>query len=250
MKRFLVALQFLTIFPVKSNSQIKKEDIAGSLFYFPVVGLVIGLTLAAMTLLFDFLPGLVLAALILGASVLITGGFHLDGFADTCDGFYGSRPRERILEIMRDSALGAMGAIGITVLLILKFALLVSIPREILWKWLILMAAFGRFSQVFACHITKYAREEGKARFFVEYAGKKQFFFGLIFTLGFFFFLANLKGIIAFFGALAAVYVFINYGKRKIGGMTGDTIGATSEIAEVLVLFLCLLLQRINLIIL
>ena len=237
MKRFWIALQFLTVLPVKIKSKIAEEEYARSLLYFPVVGMLIGLVLAGVTLLSGFLPNLVVGVLIVITSVFITGGIHLDGFADTCDGFYGLRSKEQILEIMRDSRVGTMGVVGLCCLLFLKVTLIVSIPREILWKLLIMMTVFARWSQVLACSTSDYARREGKARCFVEYDSKKELLVGSIFTVVLSFVLMKLRGGILLVICLLPILLFITYIKRKIGGMTGDTIGAVSEIAEVAVLF-------------
>ncbi|MFH1190715.1 MAG: adenosylcobinamide-GDP ribazoletransferase [Candidatus Omnitrophota bacterium] len=237
MRSFLIALQFLTIFPVKIKSEIKNEDFGLSLLYFPFVGLAIGLVLSSSAILFSFLPVLAKAALILTVSVIITGGIHLDGFADTCDGFYGNKPKEKILEIMRDSHIGAMGAMGLILLMLLKFSLIVNLQGVILWKVLIEMAVFSRWSQVLACGITYSARQEGKAKYFIEYLDKKILILGGIFTFTLFLLMAGLKGVFLFMLPFLCVLLFTRYIKRKIGGMTGDTIGAISEIAEVSVLF-------------
>lgn len=236
MRRFLIALQFLTIFPVKIRKDLKKEDFGKSLIYFPFIGMLIGLFLVLILYLFAFLPHLTTIVVILIASIVITGGMHLDGFADTCDGFYAGRSKEEILAIMRDSRIGTMGVIGIFCLLLLKFALLASIQENILWKPLIMMPLFARWVQLLLCYISKYAREEGKARFFIEYADWKSVIFGSLFSLGIFLLLTELKGLILFFLSTIAVFLFMCYVKKRLGGMTGDTIGATSEIAEVALL--------------
>lgn len=237
--RFLIALQFLTILPIKIKKGIKKEDFGKSLIYFPMVGLLIGILLTITAFVFGFLPPQVTAVIILVISIIITGGIHLDGFADTCDGFYGSKPKEKILEIMHDSQIGVMGVTGIVSLLLLKFTLIVNIPQDILWKSLIMMAVFARWSQVLACYMSKYARKEGKGKYFIKYAGKRELFVGILLTLGLSLLLMQIKGIIIFCISMFPIFLLINYIKRKIGGMTGDTIGAVSEIAEVLILLLC-----------
>lgn len=243
MKKFLIALQFLTILPIKIKSQIREKDLGGALIYFPIVGAFIGMFLVLILLVFDFLPHLVTAALVLIGSIIITGGIHLDGFADTCDGFYGTKNKEKILEIMRDSRTGVMGVIGVVSLLLLKFTLIASLPRDILYKALIMMAVFARWSVLFGCFTSNYARKEGKAKYFIEYNSKKEFLAGSIFTIVLFLLLMQTKGIILLGLSLLPVSLFINYIKRKIGGMTGDTIGATNEIAEVVVLFFALICQ-------
>jgi len=241
MKRFLIALQFLTILPVKIKGRIKDEYYGMALLYFPLVGLVIGIMLALIASIFSFLPNLVTGAFILLASILITGGIHLDGLADTCDGFYGSQPKDKILEIMRDSTIGAMGIMGVVALLLIKFTLFATIPRELLWRILIMAAVFSRWAQALACNIAPYPRKEGKALSFINYAKKDDLVLAGLFTAILFFIMAGLKAIPLFIINTVPVLLMINYSKKRIGGMTGDTIGAVSEIAEVAVLFFSLI---------
>lgn len=241
MKRFLIALQFLTILPIRLKSAIKEKDFGRSLLYFPLIGTLIGFLLSLTAFFLRFFPDLFMGTCILTVSVIITGGVHLDGFADTCDGFYGSRSREEVLKIMRDSRIGVMGVIGIVLLLLLKFTLILSIPRDSLWKSLILMAGFARWSQALSCLTSKYARQEGKAKFFIEYASQRDVLMGGLITFALFLLLAKLKGILMFASAFLCTLLSIQYVKRRIGGMTGDTIGAISEIAEVEILLLTLI---------
>ena len=242
MKRFLIALQFLTIIPFNIKRKIEEKDFGRSLIYFPIVGFLIGLFLAAIAYISAFLPPLVIGILILVTWTVITGGIHLDGFADTCDGFYGNRHKEDVLKIMRDSRIGTMGATGIMMLLLFKFAILSSIRSDDLWKVLIITVVFARWSQVFACSTSEYAREEGKAKYFLKYAKKTDMFIGALFIVILNWFLMGVKGIILFALLLATIFSFIQYVKRKIGGMTGDTIGATNEIAEASALLFSLIL--------
>lgn len=246
MKQFLIALQFLTILPVKITSEPKESDFGKSLLYFPVIGILIGLVLSTTVFLRSLLPNLVIGVIILIISIVITGGIHLDGFADTCDGFYGSNRKEKILQIMRDSRVGTMGVVGVVCLLLLKFTLIVSIPQRILWKVLIMMVVFARWSQVLACYISNYARKEGKAKYFIEHAGKKEFFMGILLTSGLFFLLMQIKGVLLFFISLVPILLLINCIKRRIGGMTGDTLGAVNEIAEVLILLFYVFCQKVD----
>lgn len=243
MKRFLIALQFLTIFPVRVKSEIENKDFGASLLYFPLIGLLIGLMLALSAFLLSPLPEYPKATLILLVSIIITGGIHLDGFADTCDGFYGNKPKEEILEIMRDSHIGVMGVIGIVSLLLLKLGLIIALPGAILWKALIVMAVFARWAQVLACGASYYVRREGKAKHFIEYARKKDVLIGGSFTLVLLSLLIQLKGLMLFFLSLLPVFLFLSYARKKIGGVTGDTIGAVSELSEVTILLLCVFCQ-------
>ena len=241
MKRFLIALQFLTILPFSIKGRIEDVDFGGSLAYFPIVGFLLGFFLSGIAYISAPLPPLVTSILILAAWTVITGSIHLDGFADTCDGFYGSRLREETLRIMRDSRVGAMGVVGVILLLLLKFSLIISIPRDVLWRSFVLMCCFSRWIQAASC-LLPYARDDGKAGLFIKYVRKKDIIIGGVFTIIVSCALFGLKGIIIFFGSLIPALIFIRYVKSRIGGMTGDTIGAVSEIAEVSTLFSILIL--------
>ncbi|MDL1966527.1 MAG: adenosylcobinamide-GDP ribazoletransferase, partial [Candidatus Desulfofervidus auxilii] len=140
----------------------------------------------------------------------------------------------------------AIGAIGLVCILLLKLSLFLSIPKEILWRSLILMCLFSRWVQVLVCYISKYARKEGKAKYFIEYASRKEFLISSLFTLAAFLFLLKIEGIVLFFISLLPIWVFITYVKKKIDGVTGDTIGATSEIAEVSILFFIIFLRYVH----
>lgn len=243
MKKFLIALQFLTILPLKVK-EIKNREFGKSLTYFPLAGAVIGLILALSLYVFSsILPHIVVSLLILIILVVVTGGIHLDGFADTCDGLWGSHPRQESLKIMRDSRIGVMGVLGLILLLLLKFSLFYSSPHFALGKILVVMATLGRWFQVLACYLSRYAQNEGKGKYFVEYVEKKEFFLSTLFSLAITVFVMRTKGFILFILSIIAVWPIIDYIKRRIGGMTGDTIGAVGEISEVIILFGGLILE-------
>ncbi len=241
MKHFLIALQFLTILPIKISSRVSDKDLGRSLLYFPIAGLVIGLLLAITVSIFGFLPNLVKAAIVLIVSAIVTGAMHLDGLADTCDGFYVSGPKERVLEIMRDSSLGAMGMVGLVCILLLKFTLITAISKNILWKSLIMMAVFSRWCQVLACYVSRYARVEGKGRAFVRYDSAREFLVASLFIILIFLFLIGINGLILLAFSVLPIIYLITYIKYRIGGMTGDTIGAVNECAEAVFLFFILI---------
>jgi adenosylcobinamide-GDP ribazoletransferase len=186
----------------------------------------------------------VVGVVILIVSAFITGALHLDGFADTCDGFYGSKSKEEILEIMRDPRIGVMGVVGITLLLLLKFSLIISIPRDALWRSLVLACCFSRWAQATSC-LMPYAHKGGKAGIFIRYARKKDIVIAGLFTMLVSGTLFGLRGIVIFFTSLIPTLLFIRYAKAKIGGMTGDTIGAVNEIAEANALLFILTLGSI-----
>lgn len=238
MNHFLIALQFLTILPVKLKRAPRDEDFGKSLLYFPLVGIIIGAVLAVCLALLAPLPVLVKAAVVLCLSVVITGGIHLDGFADTCDGFYASSSKEQTLKIMRDSRIGTMGVIGIFCVLLLKFAVFSSFSPLMLQKMVLAAAVFSRWAVSFACCLSGYVRPEGKAKFFIEHADKKRVLTGGLSALVFLLALIRLKGLVIFILALVPVFLLVRYSEKKIGGLTGDVLGAISETAEISVFLL------------
>ncbi|MCP4650505.1 MAG: adenosylcobinamide-GDP ribazoletransferase [PVC group bacterium] len=244
-KHFLLAVQFLTIIPIKIKGKVTDRDIGKSLLFFSVVGLLIGWVLVCVLGLFSFLPSLVLGAILLITNIVITGALHLDGVADTCDGLYGMQPKEKALEIMRDSRVGAMGVVGLICLLLLKFSLFFVIADSILWKALFCMGIFSRWAQAFVCFKSAYPRKEGKAKIFIENAGRNDVLVGGYLTAFIFLLLSGIKGIVVLLLALGCVVGFKYYVKKRIGGMTGDTIGAVSELAEVAVLFFSITLNSV-----
>ncbi len=246
MKSFFIAVQFLTVFPVRIASPVKKTDYGPALTFFPVVGLLLGLFLSLCSVLSSFLPREVHAVLILTVSVVITGAIHLDGLADTCDGFYGQRSREDVLKIMRDSRIGVMGVTGVVIALLLKYALFINMPLEVLCPALMTAMTAGRWAHVFCCYYASYARQDGKAKYFMDYAGEREMIRASLFTVAVFLFLRQLEGLFVFFILAIIVFLFIRSSKHKIDGMTGDTIGAAGEIAEISVLLLTVILSSLG----
>jgi len=137
---FLVATQFLTRLPTPAWRSFQPSCLSQAARYFPLVGVLGGgINVGAWWLLGHWLPPAVTVGLMLAVSLLVTGAFHEDGFADTCDGFGGGTTRDRVLAIMKDSRVGAYGAIGICVMLGLKWAAYVAIPAAA-FPWVVIGA--------------------------------------------------------------------------------------------------------------
>ncbi len=242
MRQFLIAIQFLTTLPVRIQGTWDEKDFKGILAYFPLVGACLGLVLALTAQVLAFMPPLAMVACVLACYVILTGALHIDGLADTCDGILSGRPKEKILEIMQDSRIGAMGSTAIGILLILKFAFVASLLQEGLWAMLIVMPVVGRWAQVLACCLSGYARADGKALYFFKYAHRNDIISGTLFSLGVTVLLLGIKGLFLFMLTVIPVIAFIKFVESKINGMTGDTVGATSEIAELAALFIGLII--------
>jgi adenosylcobinamide-GDP ribazoletransferase len=223
--------------------------------YFPVVGLIIGLILAALSwLLGHVLPPSVVNSLLIVSLVVITGGLHLDGLSDTCDGLAGHKTAEERWQVMHDSRAGAFGIIGVVLVLLLKYVSLNSVPEDLVLVTLVLMPVVSRWAMFYTVFAFPYARPSGLGRVFKDGATWPGFTIAtvvtLILTVGFvrlvtttYFYLA---GLVIMFGVWIICTAFAVYFKRKFAGLTGDTYGAINEVAEVSVLLLVCLLAYNN----
>ena len=249
MKSFLRAISFLTILPVGQIPLSEEKELARSMAFFPLAGLVIGLLLAiGYYLLSLILPKSVTLWLTIGLLALLTRGLHLDGFADTMDGLASGGSKERILEVMRDSHIGAFGVIGLILLIGAKYFALDQIANPSIHHSLILMAVMGRNSMVLVCYRSPYARSgEGLGKPFTENLGAREIALSLISTFGIAFFLTGVKGIWVFLGVCLFSLGYRFFFIKKLDGVTGDILGAANELAELLCLLLLVILEPIHL---
>ena len=249
MKNFIQAISFLTILPVGHFSFSEGKELARSMAFFPLVGLIIGSILAFGYYLLSFLfSGALVLWLIFGLLALITRGLHLDGFADTMDGLGSGGPKEKILEVMRDSRIGAFGVISLIILIGAKYFALEQIPSPSIPYALILMAVIGRNAMVLVCYRSPYARSEpGLAKPFTENLGVREITLSLATAFGIALLVMGIKGVVIFLGigllSLGYRYFFI----KKLGGVTGDILGGANELAELLCLLLLDIFETIHL---
>lgn len=240
LQKYCVALRFLTILPITWKVEEDAQHYATSSSFFPLVGLSIGI-LAAIFSLFctQFFPSSVTAALMISFFAMISGFLHLDGLADSCDGLMSARSQERSLEIMKDSTTGAMGVVGVFVVLLIKFASISSIPSQSLPLACLLIPIAGRCSLLFVMATQKYAREEGSTgSLFYSKESKRTGIIGVIFFLTIFSILSFPIALFLFSAICSVVFLFGKFCKKRIGGATGDTLGATSEICEMICILL------------
>ncbi len=244
MRRFLIALRFLTIFPLGKVEKVTAEEMASSMGYFPLVGLGLGIILVLGNyILSPLFPRSVVDVILLALLVVSTGALHLDGFADTLDGLAGGRTREEILAIMRDSRTGAVGVIGLIFLLLLKFFSLNSISLTLKVPALLLMPVIARWSLVLMSLFSRYSREgSGVGRCFPDFVGREQLWGATIFTLLASVIFLGWRGITIFILVALLTFLYTLYFNRKLRGVTGDIFGATNEINEVALLLLVLVL--------
>lgn len=235
MKQLLAALRFLTILPIPGTWGTAEADLARSVPLFPVVGLLLGATAAAVAwIVGPIAPPMVSAVLLVFVLMAFSGCLHMDGLSDTADGFLSSRKRERILEIMRDSHIGAMGVVAIVVVLLAKFATLASLPPKMLWPATLLMPLAGRTAIVLHMALLPYVRPTGLGAVFYQ----KRSGWSAVWSAGILAAVAwgvlGTGGIVVWAVCIAVTLTLAAYVHRKIGGTTGDTLGAACEILELI----------------
>ncbi|MEM8534591.1 MAG: adenosylcobinamide-GDP ribazoletransferase [Chloroflexota bacterium] len=230
------ALRFLTIIPVPGMPPMSEASIARAIRFFPLAGAVIGLLLAVVGLIantFWVVP--IHAVIIVVAWGILTAGLHLDGVSDTFDAVMSWRPRERKLEIMKDSRVGAMGAMALIAILVLKIAFISTTGTG--WLQAIILApVLGRWADIYGIFWFPAAREGGLGRNFQSQVQRSDFTTATIITLVLALLLAGIQGLIAFFVVWGATHLIARWWTKDLGGLTGDTYGALCEIAEVITL--------------
>lgn len=237
---FVFAWHFLTVVPLsRAHHEPTTQELAASMAWYPVVGLLIGGVLVTADLvLASFLAAEVVNAVLILLLVLLTRGLHQDGLADTLDGLAGGRTPAERLSIMRDPRIGAIGATGLFLSLILRYAGLVALPEELRVPALLCMPAVGRWAMVMAAWSSPYARlEGGLAASFLTHLSWLQALAStgiLALALGFAF---GLKGAVVILVIVVGVVLAMWVGCRTwFGGITGDTLGATNELMEIVFL--------------
>lgn len=242
MKDFISALQFLTTIRIAKLAVSSTEEFARSMLYFPLVGLLIGglLTAIGYGAAIRLTPGVV-GAVILVTEIMLSGGLHLDGYMDTMDGIFSGRPREKILEIMKDSRVGAHSVIAVGGLFILKYALLVEAVSLNLWPVIVLMPALGRFTQGIGTALFPYARPEGLGKGFAQFFSWRHLAITGVYTAGAAYLLLNWRGLVLWGAVALWGWVFARFVTGRIGGLTGDVYGAISELSELAALLFAVL---------
>ena len=234
---FLLAVQFLTRLPVRSQHLFTQARLAATPRYYPFVGALIGAFSGAVFWLAHLVfPASLSIVLAVAASLVATGALHEDGFADTCDGLGGGGTRERALEIMRDGRLGTYGAAGLGLILAAKVLALTAAPAEAV-PWLLIAAhAASRSSAVLALATGNYVRDAGIADPVADAVGPASLALALA---------TGVAAACVLLGAAAPAAVLVGLGglatghvamrslyERKLGGYTGDCLGAVQQTSE------------------
>jgi len=241
MQAMVTALQFLTRINLSRQNEVSPEDFGRSVKFFPLVGAIIGAILAAINYLAaDFFPIHLLAATLITAEIVITGGLHCDGLMDTMDGIFSVRSRERMLEIMKDSRVGANGVMAFALFLLIKWSLLLDLLPVASGAALFTMPVIGRLAMVIAITVFPYARPEGIGKAFAQYSERYALVFAAIITV---FFTApfGIAAAVSLAAVIGFALVFCRRTTKLLGGLTGDVYGALTEMSELVVLLVFLL---------
>lgn len=254
MKGLILLFRFMTRLPIGLDPKFDSDELGKGMRFFPVVGMVIGLVLfLAFCLLGRIIYSpMVMAVLLVIIEVVLTGGLHLDGLADTFDGIFSYRSKQKMLDIMKDSRLGTNGGLVLILYFFLKVALLVEGSSEfpaVMPIMVLISPVIARLNSVVNCGAAPYARATGMGKTFVEhtdgvavgiatilsaaFVGGATYIFELPYTI------LIIIPIVMILG-----YLFAKLMTRKIGGITGDTLGAVVEISEIIVLLGIYILAR------
>lgn len=230
----LTAVQYFTRLRVPAWVGHAQQQLAGTVRYFPAVGLIVGASgAAALWLAAQLLPAPLPAILATVVTVLMTGAIHEDGLADTCDGLGGGATRERALEIMKDPRIGAFGAIALVLTLLLKISALSLMPAWTAMAALVGAHAFSRFCAVFVICAGRYVGNPERSRAAPVVGSVKltdvaiAALFGLPALA-----LSGRGAILAALVGIVLLGLLFRWCARRIGGYTGDTLGAVQQITE------------------
>jgi len=244
-RQFLAMLQFLTRIPVNERwcDGVDLKDYSRGIVCFPLVGLVMGLLTALVWwTVMPHVGALVAAIAVVIAHIMLTGGLHLDGLADSCDGLFSVCSRERILEIMRDSRIGTNGALALIVAVVLRTALIYQMSADGLpvLALLIVTPVVGRGMMAVMMYRQAYARESGMGNLFIGKISEGRFGVTLLLMAALVLFIGGLSSLFALLVTLLFVFGFRRFVASRIGGQTGDTLGAACELSELVFLFFLL----------
>jgi adenosylcobinamide-GDP ribazoletransferase len=241
-REIVAAVCFLSILPFAGNAdslgskeaETQPQLVIGSA-YFPLVGLVIAL-IACLLLVIGLalhFPPLVLAALLTVALVWLTGGLHLDGLMDTCDGLFGSSRRERRLEIMRDSHVGAFGVLGGVCVVLLKFAIFASLDPRHLALALLIGLPLARWAMVLAISLFPSARPAGLGATARQTVTRPRVFIAAITSLLIALIVGQLIGLAVWVVCSLVALIMGIWITYALNGLTGDIYGAIAETTEI-----------------
>lgn len=243
-KDFILMIQFFTRIPINMSVPCEKENFKRGAAFLPVVGLILGgMQYIFFYLTKNYLPVSVIAVFVVLIPLVVTGGFHIDGLGDTCDGFFAFKGKEKIIEIMKDSRIGTYACMAIVFDILFKYTLYNSLFLMNVGLPIVFAPVATRFGTFFLALISKPAKATGTGNFFIGNMGKPQFIICTMITLGIGYFTVGAKiGVITLIVDILLTMWFYKFCVSKIDGITGDGCGANNEILEIFNLILLTIL--------
>lgn len=238
MKSLLMVITFLTRLPIKHPYEYSKELYVKGIKYFPLVGLIIGGFLYSGVLFEPYMDRPVLSFLLVLLYLWITGGLHLDGVADTCDGIFSGRERSKMLEIMGDSRIGTFGVISLIIVLGAYLVLFSYVS----FTAILVCPIVGKSSAIVSAFNSVYAKKEGMGKDFVQGCQFGQLMSAILFPLLVVLVLQDYRMMMSVAICFIMVRLITIYIRNKLNGVTGDTVGFMMEVSQVIFLFLVYLI--------
>ncbi len=236
---FLIAVQFLTRLPVRLTTQPSEKDLGYSLLFYPLVGLIIGSILIGLGWLLNSTPPLVTAALLVTTWILLTGGLHLDGLADSADAWIGGMgDRIKTLAIMKDPNCGPAGVVAIVLIILLKFVALYILVIADEWITLLLAIILARTLLPLLFLTTPYVRDNGLGSSLAANQPRRWSIFIIAAVFLLMFLLSDIRYLLLTLTAIITFLLLHSLMFHRIGGTTGDTAGALVEITETTILLI------------
>lgn len=235
---FFTAMGFFTRIPVPGWVPWSMERLNHSARYFPLVGWLVGLAGAGSLVLFTLvLPTVIAVLLSIAVTIRLTGAFHEDGWADTCDGFGGGWDKSQTLTIMKDSRNGTYGTVGLVLMLLTKAAALATLAEGSVWVAAVALFVahpLSRLASTSLIHTMEYVREDelSKAKPLARKLGSHELaiaaFFGLLPLV----LLTPARALLVCLLVALATLLAARAFRRKLGGYTGDCLGAAQQVTE------------------
>jgi adenosylcobinamide-GDP ribazoletransferase len=228
----VVAVRYLTIVPMPGRTAHGTEALGRAASWFPVVGLGLGLVLVGVERVTSVLfPPLLAALLTVTAWKVLTGGLHLDGLADCLDGLAGEDAEHR-LGIMRDSRIGAFGAVGLILFLLLEIAAVAELPASVRWRALLVLPALARATPPLLARCFPPARVDGHGAAFRGGLRTGAAPAVLALAVGLAWVGLGVAGLLVGAAAVAAAFALAGFMATRLAGVTGDVLGAAIEVGE------------------
>lgn len=231
MKTIFLVIAYFTRIPVP-YVEYTEERYLKCFRLMPLVGLLLGGILYALSFFHLIFHREVVSLILLAGYISMTGGLHLDGLADTCDGVFSGRDRERMLEIMKDSRVGSFGVLSMIFFVAFYMVMYSLVPYEAL----ILLPVIGKSAALISAYLGKYARPSGMGKLIVDHTGKREIASALLVPAVAAVLIDPMFLIAVAAGLLSATV--LNWRVEKVlGGITGDTMGMTCEVSQMVFIF-------------